>query len=337
VIDLTRRSALALAAAAGASLAVPARAAAERVTVALDWTPNTNHVGLFVAREKGFYRDAGLAVDILPYGDTAAGTLVANGLADFGVMGTVSLATQRAAGADLVAVFAIVQRETGRVVFQASREEIRTPKDLDGLTYGGFGSAWENALIRSIIRNAGGKGEFEAVTLGTSAYEALRNGSVDFTLEVATWEGVEAELAGEKQRAFTYADYGVPDEHTAILGSSGAFLSANRDAAVAFLRATRRGYGFAADRPDEAAALLVAANAATLTNPALVNASMRLLAGGGYLKGADGAVGRIDPVRTEAMGRYLYEAGILLDADGAPLRQAPDFAAAYSNAYLPED
>jgi ABC-type nitrate/sulfonate/bicarbonate transport system substrate-binding protein len=69
-------------------------------------------------------------------------------------------------------------------------------------------------LISTIIRHDGGKGNFETVTLGTSAYEALANGSVDFTLEVSTWEGVQAELEGARQRTFRYADYGVPDEHT---------------------------------------------------------------------------------------------------------------------------
>lgn len=241
--DLTRRQALFLALAAGLPLAGAvsrARAAAQKITVALDWTVNTNHIGLFVARDKGFYRDAGLEVEILPYGDTGSGTLVANRVADFGVSGSLGLLTQKSAGADLKAVYAVVQSETGRVVFNADRAAITSPKNLDGLTYGGFGSAWENALISTIIRHDGGKGVFNTVTLGTSAYEALANGAVDFTLEVSTWEGVEAELKGLKQRSFRYADYGVPDEHTTLIVSSNAFLAANRQAAAAFVQSTRR-------------------------------------------------------------------------------------------------
>src|SRR5690606_39652584 len=102
-------------------------------------------------------------------------------------------------------------------------------KDLDGLTYGGFGSAWENALIGTIIRHDGGEGSFETVTLGTSAYEALANGAVDFTLEVYTWEGVKAELEGKAQRAFRYADFGVPDQHTNFIGTSSAYLADNAE------------------------------------------------------------------------------------------------------------
>lgn len=337
--DLTRRQALLLSLASGLPLIAGsgralAQSLAQKVTVALDWTVNTNHIGLFVARDKGFYADAGLEVDILPYSDTGAGTLVANRVADFGINGTISLFTQRTAGADLRAVYAVVQSETGRLVFNAARSEIKSPKDLDGLTYGGFGSAWENALISTIIRHDGGKGDFETVTLGTSAYEALANGSVDFTLEVSTWEGVEAELKGVKQRGFVYADHGVPDEHTTLISSSEAYLKANPKAAGAFVQATLRGYQFAVDRPSEAAALLIAANKDALTNPALIKASLKALIDGHYLRSASGAIGTMDPAKMEAIGSYLVASGILRDADGKVLTQRTDFATYFSNSTL---
>ncbi|QKD06372.1 ABC transporter substrate-binding protein [Mesorhizobium loti] len=335
--DLTRRQALLLTLASGLPLVTGSSrslAATQKVTVALDWTVNTNHIGLFVARDKGFYGEAGLDVDILPYSDTGAGTLVANRVADFGINGTISLFTQKTAGADLKGVYAVVQSETGRVVFNAARSEIKSPRDLDGLTYGGFGSAWENALISTIIRHDGGKGNFETVTLGTSAYEALANGSVDFTLEVSTWEGVEAELKGIKQRSFVYADYGVPDEHTTLISSSEAYLQANPELAAAFVQATRRGYQFSVDHPGEAAALLIAANKDVLTNPTLIEASLRALIDGHYLRGENGAIGTLDPAKMDAIGDYLFSAGILRDADGKVLTQRPDFAKYFSNSTL---
>ena len=332
--DFTRRQALLLTLAAGLPLPARAFAAAQKITVALDWTVNTNHIGLFVARDRGFYRDAGLDVDILPYGDTASGTLVANRVADFGISGALGLFTQKTAGADLKAVYAVVQSETGRVVFNADRAAIKSPKNLDGLTYGGFGSAWENALISTIIRHDGGKGTFETVTLGTSAYEALANGSVDFTLEVATWEGVQAELQGVKQRTFRYADYGVPDEHTTFIASSDAFLSANPKAASAFIEATLRGYQFAVDHPQEAGDLLIASNKDALTDPALIHASLKMLVDGHFLRSQSGVIGTIDKAKIEAMGAYLFTAGILRDADGKALKERPDFEGYFSNACL---
>jgi len=307
----------------------------KRVTFALDWTPNTNHVGLFVAQKKGFFSDAGLEVAILPYADTAAGTLISNGRADFGIVG-VGFFAQKASGADLRAVYAVVQSDTGRLIVDATRSKVTRPRELDGLTYGGFGSAWENALISTIIKHDGGKGDFKTVTLGTSAYEALSNGTVDFTLEVSTWEGVQAALAGEKLREFKYSDYGVPDEHTTMIASSDAYLHAHADIASAFLGAVRRGYAYAVDHPDEAADILIAANSAALTNPKLVHASMDALVNGHYLRTADGVIGKLDPAKIEGIGNYLFKSGILVDENGSRLTQAPDFTAYYSNDHLPK-
>jgi ABC-type nitrate/sulfonate/bicarbonate transport system substrate-binding protein len=336
MIRLTRRQALALTLASVALPLAHAAHAAEAapVKIALDWTPNTNHIGLYVAQAKNFYRDAGLDVEILPYTDTGAGTLVANGIADFGISGPLGLFTQCAAGADLKGVYAVEQTETGRVVFNDSRRDIQRPKDLDGKTYGGFGSTWENTLLSAIIRNDGGEGKFNTVTLGTSAYEALANGSVDFTLEVYTWEGIEAALEKKALRRFRYADYGVPDEPTCLIVSSDAYLGKNADAAKAFVQATKRGYDYCIDHADEAAGLLIAGSNGALTNADLVKASLKELIDGHYLKTADGRSGTIDPAKADAIGDFLFTNGILLDADGAVLKQKPDFGDYYTNALV---
>ena len=317
-----------------ALLAAAPAAAQESLSVALDWTPNTNHVGLYVAQAQGWYDEAGLEVEILPYTDTSSTTLVANGVAEFGVFSSLSFYTNRAAGAQLVATFAVVQHETGRLVFNADRDDIETPADLDGMTYAGFGTAWEETLISAMIEEAGGEGDFEMVTLGTSAYEALANGRVDFTLEVATWEGVNAELTGRDQRAFVYADYGIPDQHTTLIGARADWLEANPETAEAFMQATRRGYRFAAENPEAAADILIEATEGMLSNPALIRASMRALVEGDYLMGQDGTVGTIDPAKVEAIGTFLYQNGILRDRDGEVLDEEPDFSTWFTNAYL---
>lgn len=310
--------------------------AQERLSVALDWTPNTNHVGLYVAQAKGWFKDAGLKVEILPYTDTSSGTLVASGVAEFGVLGAIGFLTQRAAGADLTAVIAVVQHETGQLVFNGEREDIQRPADLDGMTYAGFGSAWEQALISSIIRNDGGKGVFDTVTLGTSAYEALANGTVDFTLEVSTWEGVNSDLLGRSQRAFRYADHGVPDQHTTFLGANGSWLSANPDTVHTFVQAAQRGYAFAAENPEAAADILIEETAGMLSNPALVRASMQALVTGGYLRDPGEPVGLIDEDMVRDMTSFLFQAGILRDGNGKKLGKQPDVSDWTTNDYLAE-
>jgi len=322
-----------LMAAAFLCAALPA-SAQEQVSVALDWTPNTNHVGLYVAQAKGWFEEAGLDVDILPYTDTSSGTLVASGVAEFGILSAVGFHSQRATGADMTVVMAIVQHETGRLVFNGERDDIQRPADLDGMTYAGFGSAWEEALISTIIANDGGEGTFDTVTLGTSAYEALANGSVDFTLEVSTWEGVNSVLLNRPQRAFRYSDYGVPDQHTTFLGGNGTWLMDNPDLAEAFVQAAQRGYAFAAQNPEEAADILIEETAGMLTNPELVRASMQALVEGGYLQDEGEPVGLIDEEMIANITGFLFEAGILRGQDGQPLETMPDVSSWFTNAYL---
>ncbi len=335
---LNRRRLLSALALSGAMSVLPITAFAKdpaKVTVALDWTVNTNHIGMFIARDQGFYKEAGLDVTILPYSDTSAGLLVANGAADFGIVGSTGLFAQRSAGADLVGTYAVVQHETGRLVFMDERQDIQSPKDLDGKTYAGFGSNWERKLIETLIRADGGKGEFEIVTLGTSAYEALANGAVDFTLEIATWEGVKNELDGVKQRAFRYSDYGIPDQHTTLLVSSGTYLKDNPETAKAFLSATQRGFAFAADHADEAADILIRGNQDVLTDDKLIRASLKALNDGHFLRDSDGTIGNMRPETMLVLGEFLFKAGILYNKEGAVLQEKPDFLSYFTNDFLP--
>ncbi len=301
-----------------ACLALPIPALAETpVSVALDWTLNTNHVGLIVARDKGFYAEAGLEVDILPYSDTSPAALLAAGAADFGYLTSLGFLSARAGGADVTALWATMQHETGRLVYNTDNAAITRPADLSGKTYAGFGSAWEAALIGTMIRNDGGDPVWDTVTLGTGAYEALATGAVDFTLEVATWEGVNGELLGRRQSAFTYADYGIPDQQNGYISTRTGVLADDSEMVAAFMRATQAGYAWAADNPDEAADLLIAAG--DFPNAELVHGSMRAISEGGYLHDGDTPVGSIDPVRFAAMARFLFDSGVLKDADGAAL------------------
>jgi hypothetical protein len=78
---------------------------------------------------------------------------------------------------------------------------------------------------------------------------------------------------------------------------------------------------------------LIAANKDALTNPALIEASLQALIDGHYLRSQSGAIGTRDPAKMEAIGNYLFAAGILRDTDGKALTQGPDFAGYFSDAY----
>ena len=93
-----------------------------------------------------------------------------------------------------------------------------------------------------VIRNAGGTGKFEVVTLKTAAYEALYSGAADFTVPFVTWEGIEAELHKHELRTFAYTDYGFPDFYQVVLAANQPWIAAHRDLAQRFIRATVRGF-----------------------------------------------------------------------------------------------
>lgn len=319
-------------------LALPLPAMAETpvtitpVTIALDWTLNTNHIGLIVAQERGFYAEAGLEVEILPYSDTSSAALLAGGTVDFGYLTALGFLSARAGGADLTALWATMQHETGRLVYNSDNAAITRPADLSGKTYAGFGSAWEAALIGAMIRNDGGDPVWDTVTLGTGAYEALASGAVDFTLEVSTWEGVNSALLGRHQSAFRYADYGIPDQQNGYIATRGEVLAADPEMVAAFMRATQKGYAWAADHPQEAADILIAAG--DFPNPELVRGSMQAIVHGGYLRDADRPVGGIDPARFAAMARFLFDAGVLKDAGGTALAWPGDVTGWYDQGWM---
>ncbi|KKB08212.1 hypothetical protein VE26_10845 [Devosia chinhatensis] len=297
--------------------------AAEPVSVTLDWTPNTNFVGLYIAQALGLYEDAGLSVTIEPFVfGQAHGDVAAFGILDF--------YTARAAGLDAVGVYAVTQTETGRLAYQG--HDIHRPRDLVGKRYGGFGTTWEKAVVDAMIMADNGVPDYEIATYDGSLYDALRAGQIDFTLEVLTWQGVENDLAGRDIGAFRYADYGVPEQHTILLAADAAFLAERPETALAFVEATRAGYRLAVENPAQAAEILMAA--APELDPELVLASSRLMVDGHYLMAEDGTIGEFDGRRMEQLADFLFDAGALVDRDGAALAQRPDISEWYTNRYL---
>lgn len=301
------------------------------VTVALDWTPNTNHIGAFVAQQKGWYRDAGLDVRFLPYASTPPETLVSTGKADFGWSYAAGVAYARAAGEDVVMVMAPIAKPQYAIGVRADRKDISSPRDLDGRVYAGFGLPDEKPTLDFVIRKAGGKGNYRTITLNTTAYQAVYSGSADFTLPSKTWEGVEAALRGKPFRFFEYSDYGFPAAYSTGLISSDAFLNAHPDRARAFLAATLKGYFFARSHPLDAARLLVAANPQALKDSRLVEQSASLLAADGYYGN-----GRSDAKVWQRYGDFLFTNGKLVGPDGKPLKASPNWSAFWTNAYLPK-
>lgn len=303
------------------------------IRFALDWTPNTNHTGLFVALEEGYFDDAGLDVEVLPYNNTSPDTLVDSGNAEFGISTHSSMTFSKSAGAQIVSVLAPLQTWATGIGVRADRPDISSPKDLDGKVYAGFGDVGEKAGLRQVIQNDGGTGEYDTVVLGTSAYEAVYSGTADFTVSYLAWEGIEAEHSGTPMTYFAYTDYGFPDAYAITISGNENWLADNPEDASKFVQALQRGYQVAADDPDRAAQDVIDANPGAFSDERLVFESQQMLADR-YMKDDAGAVGTQNIEKWSSYSKFLYDNGVLVDEDGNTLTSEPDWSTYFTDEYL---
>ena len=309
------------------------------ISFMLDWTPNTNHIGLYVAQKLGYFDDEGVDVTILPTAQAGAETSVENGVADVGFTTLSNVTAFNAQGANLKMVFDLTQQPVARWCALASRTDISTPKDFDGKTFVSFGSAEQTAVLRQMIRTAGGTGDFETATAGTNTFQALTNGQGDFGGFYATWENVESELHGPALHCFVASDWGVPGNPDQLgFAVNAAWLkdASHGDTLRRFLAAVRHGYDYALANPDEAADILVDQAGEAQLDPELTHASMQEIVDGNYWTTDDPTAvpGTVNLEAAQAYIDFLYENGTYADADGSPLPAAPQTADLATNEYL---
>ena len=306
------------------------------VRFAFDWTPNTNHTGLYAAQELGYFADAGVDVEFLPYNGSYPDTLVDAGAAECGI-GFQELSTvNMAAGAHIKSVLATIQHWVTAIGVSADRDDIQSPKDLDGKIYAGFGSATDGPMISTVIQADGGTGEFTEIALDTSAYEAVYNGSADFTIPFETWESIEAEIRGTPFKHFQFTDYGMPDNYAVLVNCNTDWLDANPELAAAFVGALQAGYVYAQENPIEAGDILIAAEPdafSTEEGTELVHKSQELISAD-YMLDEAGAVGPMTEERWAALGTWMLDNGLLFDAEGTVLTEAPEWGTFFTNEYL---
>ena len=252
----------------------------EKITFVLDWTPNTNHTGLYVAQEKGYFEEAGLEVEIVQPPEDGAVVLVASGKAQFGVSFQDSLAPAFLEGEALpvTAVASVIQHNTSGIISRAG-EGMNTPKGMENHSYATWNGAIELATIQNVMEADGGdysKLELIPSTV-TDEVSALKTNSVDSIWIFYGWAGVKTELEGLATDYFAFADIDpVFDYYTPVIVAGNQFLEKNPETAKAFLSAVSKGYEFAMDHPEEAAQILC--KAAPELDSELVLASQQYLA-----------------------------------------------------------
>lgn len=229
-----------------------------KVTVILDYVANTNHTGLYVALNQGYYADAGLDVKIVEPTEGATATLIAAGKGDFGISYQEDVTIARTADDPLPvkAIATIIQHNTSGFA-SYSEKGITSVSDFEGKTYSGWGGPGESAVLEAVMKAAGADfSKLNIIISDGSGFEALKD-RVDIMWFFEGWDNVKAEMNGfplnylELRRLDSRLDY-----YTPVIITSESCISENPDMVRRFMAATARGYEYVIENPETGAEIL---------------------------------------------------------------------------------
>ena len=281
------------------------------VTVVLDWTPNTNHSGVYLAKQKGLYDRAGLDVSIVEPDQAGGVAQLVAGNATFAFSYAEQVLPAREQGTPVVSIATVLTTNTSSLVSPADRG-IRRPRDLAGKTYGTFGGAIEEPLVKELVRCDGGDpNAVKFVDVGNADYNVgFRKHEYDAVWVFDGWDVIRLrDIAKTAVTTIPFRDHldCIPDWYTPVLVTTEKTLADDPGLVKAFLAATATGYEMAAADPAAAAAALI--DAVPESDRDLVNASARFLAP--FYLDAKGNWGHQNPAVWERFDAFLRRARIL--------------------------
>jgi ABC-type nitrate/sulfonate/bicarbonate transport system substrate-binding protein len=294
------------------------------VSLALDWFPWSNHSGLYVAQERGYFEDEGLKVNIYVPGDPSTVLLtVAAGRDDFGISYQPELLIAREQGIEAVSIMAMVQHPLNSVMALAE-SGIVEPKDLKGKKVGAPGLPSDEALIDTMLRSQGLTiDDVEMVNVGFNLVPALISKSVD-AIVGAYWvhESISANNQGFDLNIMRMEEHGVPDFYELVIVASEDKIANDPEIIQKFVKAVTRGYKDAIADPLDAVAVLKSVKPET--DLAIENPGVALLA---PLWATDnGVFGWQEQARWDEFANWMVASGRLSSAD--------DASAAYDNSFV---
>ena len=301
------------------------------VTFCLDWTPNTNHTGVYVAKALGYYDEAGLDVTIVQPAENTAEQMTSAGEAQFaiGYQDTMASILEDEENCNFTTVAAVLQHNTSGIMSRKG-DGITSPKGLTGKTYSAWDIPIEQAMLKKLINDDGGNfDELKQIPNNiTDEPAALDANQTDAIWVYEGWGVVNAEVEGVDVDYFGFADYDETfDYYSPVIIANNDFLSNQTDAAKAFIAATAKGYEYAAKNPEEAADILIEGDeTGSLENSEeLVKKSQKVLADK-YIADAE-QWGVIDADRWNRFYKWLYDNG---------LTETDLTDKGFTNEYLPE-
>jgi ABC-type nitrate/sulfonate/bicarbonate transport system substrate-binding protein len=229
------------------------------IRVALDWTPNTIHSGLFIAAAKGLYKDAGIDVELLSPGEDYRQTpakRLENDEVDLAICPSESVIAYAESGKmKLQAIYAILQRDASAIV---TTKLTRVSELGDNKIYGSYNARYEDRIVQAMVAKAGGNPGSMAIERQTgkhSLFDAVKKGDIDATWVFMPWEGLEAVLEGTEMQAFRMEDFGIPYGYSPVIARNVGTSRPSDEAMRKFVEATREGYEIALKEPKPTAAV----------------------------------------------------------------------------------
>ena len=232
----------------------------QKIKIVLDWVPNTNHTGLYVAKDLGYFKEEGLDVEIVqpPEGSTTA--LIGAGGAEFGIsfQDTLAKSFAKENPVPVTAVAAILQHNTSGII-SLKEKSIDSPKKLEGKKYATWEDNIEQAILKKLVTDD--KGDFSKVKLIpytiTDVVTGLKT-DVDAVWVYYAWDGIATERAGLQTNFLKIRDYGEElDYYSPVIIANNDFLKKNPEIAKKVLKAIKKGYEYAMKNPEESAKILV--------------------------------------------------------------------------------
>ena len=191
----------------------------ERVELVLDYFPNADHAGIYMAKAGGGFEQAGLDVRLRTPSDPSAPLkLLSAGRADLAISYEPELLLARAKGAKLVAIGALVQKPLTSII-SIGDKAIAEPGQLANKKVGTAGIPYQDAYLKTIVDRAGlDPASVRSINVGFNLVPALLTKRVDATLG-AFWniEGVELRRRGRNPRILRMDQIGVPTYNELVI------------------------------------------------------------------------------------------------------------------------
>ncbi|MCQ6276896.1 ABC transporter substrate-binding protein [Bacillus sp. V3B] len=231
----------------------------KEVSIMLDWYPNAVHSYLYVAKEKGYFEEEGVKVDIqFPANPTDPLSLAAAGKITLGLYYQPDVIMARAnENLPVKSVASIVQTPLNHMVF-LENSPIQSPKDLEGKKVGYPGIPLNEALLETMVTHDGGDtSKVNLIDVGFDLGTAVVSEQVDAVLGAFINHEVPVlKDKGYETRNFNPVNYGVPAYNEIVLVTSDETWAQDKEAIQSFWKAAKKGYEFMKENPEEALTIL---------------------------------------------------------------------------------